>query len=673
MSYLVRSMMKRMVLVSAVLLGCGSPGPTSPPPVPPPTPRAAAAGNDVLVTSKFLDGDTKVTTTAGATFEAPKGWTLKKAPDVITIVAPEGDVRITFYDAREKDAAKAVALAWKRVDPKLALKVKTTNKPPPRDGWEEVTHFVYDTPAAESREVIAYARRKGDFTYVGLLEGSVAGVDRRGAQIATALGSFRASGVEEESFAGRKANALDEARLEAFAAFVEEARVKGKVPGVGLAIVQGNVIVLERGLGARAFGKEEPVGPNTLFMIGSITKSLTSLMMAKLVDEGRFGWDTPVTSVLPTFALGDPAATNRLAMRHTVCACTGLPRQDMTFFFGFGKATPESRIEEMKSLAPTTALGETFQYSNLMVTAGGYVAAHAADGKKALGPAYDATMQSRVLDPIGMKASTFDFAVAQKREHARPHSMTSVLDVRALPESAEAWIPSIRPAGGLWSSAHDMARWVAVELGDGKTIEGRRVVSAESLRERYKPMVRASEHQSYGLAVMVEKYAGVDVVWHNGGTLGFNTLSMWLPDHQVGLVVLTNLNGAGAFLNAVRRRFFEAVFDAKDEAASGFDFALERKKKVFAAEFGDLESPPDASFVARVAGTWENAQLGKVTLKGDTFETAEWKSKFARKKEGDGGNKILLVDPPWVGFDFVVAKDGTLVLDIGQEKYVFKR
>jgi CubicO group peptidase (beta-lactamase class C family) len=536
-----------------------------------------------------------------------------------------------------------------------------------------VTQVVYDTPAAESRDVFAYARRKGEITYVAILEGTVAGLDRRGAQIGTALGSFRAPGVEEESFAGKKPHALDKARLEAFAKFVDDARAKTKVPGVGLAVVQGNEIVLERGLGGRAFGKEEAVTPSTLFMIGSITKPLTSLMMAKLVDEGRFTWDTPVTELSPTFALGDAAATKKLAMRHTVCACTGLPRQDMIFFFGFGKATPESRVGEMKKLSPTTAFGETFQYSNLMVTAGGFVAAHAADPKKGLGAAYDATMQSRVLDPIGMKSSTFDFAVAQKRDHARPHSMTTVLDVRALPESAEAWIPNIRPAGGLWSSAHDMARWVAVEIGEGRTIEGKQVVSAANLRERYKPMVRASDNQSYGLAVMVEKYAGVDVVWHNGGTLGFNTLSLWLPEQKVGLVVLTNMNGAGAFLNAVRRRFFETLFDAKDEAASTLEYALEKKKKVFDAEFGKLESPPEPAFMTKLAGTWENAQLGRITLKGDVLETDEWKSKVARRKEADGGDKIVLVDPPWVGFDFIVAKDGTLVLDLGQEKYVFKR
>lgn len=627
-----------------------------------------------------LDADTKTTTGGGATFEAPKGWLMTKGADVIALEAPERDLTVTFVEAREKDAEKAIAFAWARTQPGFARKPKMTTKPPPRDGWDEVTQIVYDTSAAEPRDVVALARRKGDVTYVTLVDGTSAALSRRGANLATAVGSFRAPGVEEESFAGKKANKLDARRLEAFEKFVEDARVQAKVPGVAVAIVQDRKIVYEHGFGARAFGREEPVTENTLFIIGSITKSLTSLMMAKLVDEGRFAWDTPVVDVLPTFTLGDADATKRLAMRHTVCACTGLPRQDMTFFFGYSKATPESRVEEMKGLKPTTAFGETFQYSNLMVSAGGYLAAHAAEPKKPLGPAYDAAMRSRVLDPIGMKTSTFDFAVAQKREHALPHALTTSLEVRSMPVGVEAWIPAIRPAGGLWSSAHEMARWVAVELDGGKTLEGKEVVSAANLAERKKPMARISEKKSYGLALVVESYDGVDVVAHSGGTSGFNTVALWLPEHHVGLVVLTNLSSANALLESTRRRFFELLFDGQDEARQGLAFALDRREKAYAADFGKLEVAPDDAWTAALAGEWKNPVLGKIAVRvadgRAIVDAGEWKSAFGRVKEQDGSEKLVLLDPPFAGFDLLVKGSGaaaTLTLDIGQEKYVFAR
>lgn len=671
-----------LLLCSASCAG-SSPRPTaSPGPSPKASPVAAPPAPPVSPDTPpvTLTADTRTTTTAGATFEAPKGWLLAKRGDMLVLESPEHDLTLTLVETPESDATKAIALAWQRARPEGFTRTpRTTTKPPARDGWDEITQTVYETTAAESREILALAQRKGAVTFVALLDGTVAGIDRRGAQLSTVIASFRAPGVEEESFAGKKALVLDAKKLESFAAFVDDARVKAKVPGVSLAIVQGHKIVLEKGFGSRTLGGKEAVTPSTLFMIGSITKSLTTLMMAKLVDEGRFGWDTPVVEVAPGFALGDAEATKKLAMRHTVCACAGLPRQDMSFFFGFSKTTPESRVDEMKTLRPTTAFGETFQYSNLMVSAGGYVAAHAVDPKKPYGPTYDAAMRSRVLDPIGMKSSTFDFGVVAARDHASPHALSTTLDVKALPISIESWIPAIRPAGGLWSSAHDMARWVAVELDGGKTLEGKSVVSTANLTERHKPMVRAGEKSSYGLAVMVEKYKGVDLVWHTGGTLGFNAIALWLPQHDVGFVLLTNLAGAGSVMNAARRRLFELLFDGKDEARQSFEFSLGRRAQAYAAEYGKLDRAPDQAFTTKIAGDYQNAALGRVSIRWDkgraVLDAGDWKSPFGRITE-EGTEKLVMLEPPWANFDFVVKGEGegaTLMLDGGQEKYTFSR
>jgi CubicO group peptidase (beta-lactamase class C family) len=95
-------------------------------------------------------------------------------------------------------------------------------------------------------------------------------------------------------------------------------------------------------------------------MIGSMTKPLTSLMMARLIDKGIFGWDTPVTTLLPSFALGDPDVTRRVTMAHTVCACTGLPRWDMEFIFEWDGSTPQKRIDLLRAMTPTTGFGEHF-------------------------------------------------------------------------------------------------------------------------------------------------------------------------------------------------------------------------------------------------------------------------------------------------------------------------
>jgi hypothetical protein len=225
-----------------------------------------------------------------------------------------------------------------------------------------------------------------------------------------------------------------------------------------------------------------------------------------------------------------------------------------------------------------------------------------------------------------------------------------------------------------------MARWVAVELEGGKTLEGKQVVSAANLLERRKPMVRAGEKVSYGLALLVEKYDGIDIVSHNGGTLGFNTLAAFLPEHGVGLVVLTNTTGAGSFLNAARRRRVELLFAGKDEAKQNLDFSLKRRDDAMASEYGKVDKTPTKEWLANLAGTYENPALGKVSLRWENdraiLDAGDWKVPVGRLKEEDGNEKLVPLDPPRVGFDFLVKGGGeatTLTLDVGQEKYVFTR
>ena len=109
------------------------------------------------------------------------------------------------------------------------------------------------------------------------------------------------------------------------------------VPGVGLAFIDGGKVVDEGGLGVRELGKPEKVDANTLFMAASNTKGMTTLLLARLVDAGKLSWDEPVVKVYPAFKLGDPAITPQVLFKHLICACTGLPRQDLEFIFEFAR------------------------------------------------------------------------------------------------------------------------------------------------------------------------------------------------------------------------------------------------------------------------------------------------------------------------------------------------
>jgi len=263
---------------------------------------------------KELTEDTKLTTASGATFTVAKGWRVAQANNIIVMQEPQGELAAAFVEVRAPTAEEAIAQAWKQWKPDFARKVRLTSKPPATQGWDELAQIAYETGAEERRVVLGSARRKGETYYVTLVDGAVAAAERRGAQLNIAVGSLEVAARAEENLAGRTAHKLDPARAEKLLAFAEEARKQTNVPGVALAVVQDGRIVLERGLGVRELGRNDPVTPSTLFMIGSMTKPLTSLMMARLVDRGTFTWETPVTKLFPSFALGDPDATRRVTM-----------------------------------------------------------------------------------------------------------------------------------------------------------------------------------------------------------------------------------------------------------------------------------------------------------------------------------------------------------------------
>jgi CubicO group peptidase (beta-lactamase class C family) len=630
------------------------------------------------VKTRILAKDETVTTASGATFTAPAGWTLQERPEAITLIAPEGDVRMSHVEVAEPDRDKAIAAAWKRVAPEFALKVANAVDLPARDGWDASSQVVYVTPAAEQRLVLAIARRKGPTWYIALVDGKQAAVDRRAAQGLTMLSSLKVKGIEKESFAGKKANALDAARVDELDRFIEEARTMANVPGAAVAVVEDGAVVLAQGYGVEKLGAKGKVGPRTLFEIGSVTKPLTALMMARLVDEGMFTWETPVTALLPSFAVGDPATTKRvqMRMRHTLCACTGMPRQDAEFVFEGLDA--EERLASMKSMMPTTAFGETFQYSNLMVMAGGYAAAHARSPKRKLLPAYTDAMRKLVFAPLGMKSTTFDFERVARSDHAAPHARDRQGQTRAMPVDVDRYDIATAPAGSIWSNVDDMARFVALEIGNG-SLNGKQWVSKQQVLARRVPQVKITDESSYGLAWEITNESGLVAIGHGGGTEGFGSLLQILPEHGVGIVVLANTRDSGEFLAAVYRRFLELLFDAKATATEDLAMQVQRNTEAFAEE-RELLSEADPAWFDGLAGAWEAPGLGRIDLargkRGATVDAGEWKVTVGKKTGRDGTVAVVATGVPLADLELVVREqDGrtVLVLGVGQHEYVFER
>jgi CubicO group peptidase (beta-lactamase class C family) len=653
-----------VLLVSAFPFGTAS---AQAPAAPPPAPAASQPAPERLAS------DTPRTTAGGATFTAPRDWSIKADGAVVVLLAPDGDSRLAIVESSIGEPDAAVAAAWEAVFPGVKRTLRLATPAPGRDGWEEQRNYSYETSPNERRVVFASALRRGATWTVFLVDGAQATFDQRGAQVALARQSLRPKGFTEESFAGRKAHPLDPVRVKQLTDFVESAMKDLSIPGVGLAIVDNGKVVFDGGLGVRELGKPTRVDADTTFMIASNTKSLTTLLMAELVDQGKLDWDTPVTRVYPAFKLGDAATTSQVLVKHLLCACTGLPRQDFEWLFEFKGSSPAVVMQTLGGMQPTTKFGDLFQYSNLMAAAAGYVAGQSITPGKELGAAYDEAMQARVFDPLGMKSVTFQIAQAERGNHARPHGIDADGRVVVASMDFNHSIYAARPAGAAWSSAGDLLKYVQLELSGGKLPDGRVLVTEKNLLARRARQVAIGETGGYGMGLSLNTKWNVLVLSHGGSMLGYKSDMLMLPEHGVGAVILTNGDTGQMLLGPFRRRLLEVLFDGKAEAADNLAASVKQFKANVAKNRERLTIPADPAVTSKLAPRFHNASLGSITLKtangATVLDVGEWRSTVASRKNDDGTISLITIDPPG-GFEFVVTGD-TLVLRDNQHEYMF--
>jgi CubicO group peptidase (beta-lactamase class C family) len=639
-----------------------------------PSPQPAVA----MSASELMAADTSRVTSGGATFTVPAGWSIATGKNLVILSPPETDTHLAICDCQATDAKSAVAAAWAAYNPGAIRLLKLVTPRPAREGWDEKQVFEYETSPNERAVVEAIALRAGNNWTVAILDGSEPTFEKRGAPISLVLASLRPKGYRRESFAGRTPQPLDAAHIEQLKQFVQTSMQELGIPGVSMALIDKGKVVYEGGFGVRELGKPEPVDKDTLFMAASNTKGMTTLLLAELVDEKKLKWDEPVVDVYPTFKLGDAETTRKVLVKNLVCACTGLPRQDLEWIFEFKNATPKSTLALLGTMQPTSKFGEVFQYSNLMAAAAGYIGAHVVYPNMELGAAYDRAMQNMIFDPLGMKSTTFDYARALAGDHASPHGD----DVDGKPTVADMAsnysIRAARPAGGVWTSADDLIRYVQLELAQGKLPDGKQLVSSQNLLERRAPQISLGEDSTYGMGLMVYSNYGVPVVNHGGSMDGYKTNLYFLPDSGIGAVLLTNSDTGDMLLGPFRRRLLEVVFDGNPEAAGNVASSAAAYKASLAKERERLVVPADPALVARLAKSYSSKELGGLTVLTQngitTFDFGEWKSTVASRKNDDGTISFITIDPADDGYEFVVGeRQGKRVLVIrdGQHEYVF--
>lgn len=336
----------------------------------------------------------------------------------------------------------------------------------------------------------------------------------------------------------------------AFERYVRDALPGWSCPGAAVAVIHGDEVVYRAAHGVRDLERGLPMTPDTRFAMASVTKSVTAMSLAILVDEGRIAWDQPVREVVPELQLHDPYASAHLTLRDMLSHRTGLPRHDLA---AWRLDLPRAEfVSRLRHLRPSASFRERFQYNNLMY----YAAAHVVD--RLAGQRWEDFVRERIFEPLGMTASNFDPDPPRAGlENALGYRVERDDDGRAtghlaMPFGAHTEL-SPGAAGALFSTLDDMARWIGVQANDGRWGDVR-IVTPGTCAQMHQPVVvqpsggawselLGNTVFTYALGWSVEPYRGHTLVQHGGNVEGHSLMVGFVPRERVGVVVLTN--GAG--------------------------------------------------------------------------------------------------------------------------------
>lgn len=331
--------------------------------------------------------------------------------------------------------------------------------------------------------------------------------------------------------------------LDGLDSYIDEQMRAWPGPGLAVGILSGSEVV-HRGYGVRDVSSNEPIDSATLFSIGSCTKGFTTMALGLLIDQGALDWDTPLRRYLPDFELWDRTATEQLTLRDLASHRSGLPRHDLMWYGS--AASREELVHRLRHLQPSKPFRYVFQYQNMMyVTAGLLI-------ERVTGMAWEDFIAERIFRPLNMIRTTTDMARVQAEPNsAKPHGR-GTNGIQQIPYYE---LGAAGPAGGIYSTLNDMTTWLRLQLDAGQ-YNGQPFIDAAILKEMHSPQVImppvpemvwrdypeiSINASGMGWGSMI--YRGHFVARHMGSINGFVAQISFLPEHNAGVMVFSNMDG----------------------------------------------------------------------------------------------------------------------------------
>jgi CubicO group peptidase (beta-lactamase class C family) len=316
--------------------------------------------------------------------------------------------------------------------------------------------------------------------------------------------------------------------IERLDAFIEAQMRQNQIPGMAVAITQGDRILYLQGYGEAA--PNQAVTPTTPFYIGSVTKSFTALAVLQLVEEGQLELDTPIQTYLPWFSLADETHASVITVRQLLNQTSGMARGDHNRDALAPAAPIEEGVRNLKHVQPSQPPGTAFQYFNANYTILGLLV------EQVSGLAYDEYLQERIFEPLEMKRSFTDPVAAGSLGLAQGH--TQLLGF-PLPRQ-QPHLAFDLPAGFIITTAEDMAHYLIAQGNEGK-FEERQVLTPHWMRIMHQPLNEIGS--SYAMGWESSTIDGTRTIQHSGGLETFFARAVLVPEQDYGLAILINQNG----------------------------------------------------------------------------------------------------------------------------------
>ncbi|CAH0997997.1 D-aminopeptidase [Emticicia aquatica] len=332
---------------------------------------------------------------------------------------------------------------------------------------------------------------------------------------------------------------------EVFDEYIQKSLPTWKTPGLSVVVVKDGNIVLNKAYGVQNILDKTPYTTATLSTCASTTKAMTAICMAILVDEGKVKWSDVVSDILPEFKLSSPYVTAEITIKDLFTHNTGLGNADLLWVLGYSRA---EILQRMQAIPLSYSLRASYTYQNLMYMVAGEVI------KKITGKTWDDFVTERLFKPIGMTNTYADYSkIPLTAAKTTPHyedkdNQNAVRTIDYLTDD------NVGAAGGVWSCADDMSKWLQF-LQDSTKTNGSRLLKAETFAELFKPQALVPPNSfyptmqltkphwtSYGLGWFQHDYRGKMVQFHTGSLDGLVSIAGMIPEERIAVYVFGNLD-----------------------------------------------------------------------------------------------------------------------------------